>query len=322
MRCFALLLASCLAFSRQIPRAPPLLIIYFLLTSDHSASAAFPPGACWQGPLTRTCLRREGCCQIESPVRCAGWGWALRGIAQRWSCGLSPCWVLLNSRERGSGPVLASLSCQVPPGLNADGAPCGLTGPASSLLPGGQAGTAAPASIAKTFQEPAAVWAARACLSWSLSGRQGSPVLSAHSPHFPPLPHIPSLPLGPCIPLQKPPHLPPRLPEPPWAVLGAAWDLGRGGGHHGLSEGMKGREGQEAGSVPEDICFRWESKCLPWCLVLGPSFFLPILVSPSPHPCLTISPHPHPEPLSLHRPGGLLCCRAVPTGDLPSLPWD
>lgn len=129
------------------------------------------------------------------------------------------------------------------------------------------------------------------CCVGCTSGRQGSPVLSAHSPHFPPLPHIPALPLGPCIPLQKPPHLPPTLPEPPWAVLGAAWDLGRGGGHHGLSEGMKGREGQEAGSVPEDICFRWESKCLPWCLVLGPSFFLPILVSPSP-PIPTPSPCP------------------------------
>ena len=112
-------------------------------------------------------------------------------------------------------------------------------------------------------------------------------------PHFPPLPHIPALPSGPCIPLQKPPHLPPRLPEPPWAVLGAAWDLGRGGGHHGLSEGMKGREGQEAGSVPAPPGVHLGKQMSSLVPGPGPQLF-------SPCPCLTISPHPHPEPLSLH----------------------
>lgn len=63
-------------------------------------------------------------------------GWALGGTAQRWSSGLLPLCVLLNWRERGHGLMAARLSSQVLPGLNADGAPCRLTGPAGSLRSG------------------------------------------------------------------------------------------------------------------------------------------------------------------------------------------
>ena len=63
-------------------------------------------------------------------------GWALGGTAQRWSSGPLPCCLLLNWRERGHGLVAVLLLCQVLPGLNADGAPCRLTGPAGSLRSG------------------------------------------------------------------------------------------------------------------------------------------------------------------------------------------
>ena len=123
------------------PGAPSFLSAdHTLLTSDHTALCSVAAWSLLARAFHQDLSTQGGLLPDRKPGVLCWMGWALRGIAQRWSCGLSPCWVLLNSREKGSGPVPASLSCQVPPGLNADGAPCGLTGPASSLLPGGQAG--------------------------------------------------------------------------------------------------------------------------------------------------------------------------------------
>lgn len=69
---------------------------------------------------------------------------------------LFPSWVLLNSEGEGKQTCGDISLCQVLPGLNADEALARLTVPAQQP-PVWQAGPAAPASFAKTFQDPAAV---------------------------------------------------------------------------------------------------------------------------------------------------------------------
>lgn len=131
-------------------------------------------------------------------------GWALGGTAQRWSSGLLPLCVLLNWRERGHGLMAARLSCQVLPGLNADGAPCRLTGPAGSLRSGRRCCLSL---YCKDVSGTAAVWALlwfpeqqtrASCPFGSFPSLPAPPARLEHCPGHPPAhllpPDCPSLP--------------------------------------------------------------------------------------------------------------------------------